>query len=58
MDEEEFDRIADGFRDPRVWWIENGQWWKHNVWGTPSSYGPVNVDSEARQRYLQMKQPK
>jgi len=26
MSEEEFDRIADSFRDPRVWWCENGRW--------------------------------
>jgi hypothetical protein len=33
MTEEEFDRIADGFRDPRVWWRdENGEWKKDNIW--------------------------
>lgn len=26
MSEDEFDRIADTFRDPRVWWVEDGQW--------------------------------
>lgn len=26
MSEEKFDRIADTFRDPRVWWQENGTW--------------------------------
>jgi imidazoleglycerol phosphate synthase cyclase subunit len=26
MQEDEFDRIADTFRDPRVWWQENGKW--------------------------------
>lgn len=26
MDEADFDRIADTFRDPRVWWYENDQW--------------------------------
>ena len=34
MTEEEFDYIADGFRDPRVWRIENGQWVKDNIWGS------------------------
>ena len=24
MEEDKFDRIADTFRDPRVWWRENG----------------------------------
>ena len=42
MSEAEFDQIADTFRSPRVWWIENGRWWKDNVWGRPSCYGDVN----------------
>jgi N-acetyl sugar amidotransferase len=33
MTEEEFDRVADGFRDPRVWSKNgNGQWTKQNLW--------------------------
>jgi len=32
MTEDEFDRIADTFRDPRVWRKENGQWVKDNIW--------------------------
>lgn len=32
MGEEEFDAIADTFRDPRVWRRENGEWVKDNVW--------------------------
>ena len=33
MTEEEFDRIADTFRDPRVWWKnERGDWVKDNLW--------------------------
>lgn len=52
MTEEEFDRIADTFRDPRVWWIEEGQWVKENIWGKPSAYGPVYLtDPEQIQRY-------
>ncbi len=46
MSEEEFWSIADTFRDPRVWWIEDGQWWKMNLWGGSSSYGPVNLTHE------------
>lgn len=30
--EDEFDKVADTYRDPRVWWNENGQWKKHNIW--------------------------
>jgi imidazoleglycerol phosphate synthase cyclase subunit len=28
----EFERIADSFRDPRVWWKEDGKWVKQNIW--------------------------
>jgi hypothetical protein len=44
--EEEFDATCDSFRDPRVWWIEDGEWWKDNIWGKPSSYG-------GRDKYMQ-----
>jgi imidazoleglycerol phosphate synthase cyclase subunit len=32
MTEDEFDRIADTFRDPRVWRREGGRWVKDNFW--------------------------
>ncbi len=32
MTEAEFWKIADGFRDPRVWRKENGKWVKDNIW--------------------------
>jgi N-acetyl sugar amidotransferase len=41
MTEDEFDRVCDTFRDPRVWRVENGQWVKDNVWGGSSAYGPA-----------------
>ena len=44
--EDEFWEIADTFRDPRVWWIKNGEWWKNNLWGEPSSFGKVNLTKE------------
>lgn len=48
----EFDATADRFRNPRVWWIEGGKWWKHNLWGEPSAYGEVRLDDAAlRARY-------
>jgi N-acetyl sugar amidotransferase len=46
MTEDEFWAIADGFRDPRVWWIEHGQWWKDNVWGESSAYGAVHLPKD------------
>jgi hypothetical protein len=30
MTEAEFDAVADTFRDPRVWWYENG-WKRHEL---------------------------
>ena len=37
MTEEEFDRVADTFRDPRVWSKnERGEWTKQNIWDTPA----------------------
>lgn len=51
MTEEEFDRIADSFRDPRVWWIEKGEWYKQNVWGSPSSYGKVALPEDKWEKY-------
>ncbi len=41
MSEEEFDSIADKFRDQRVWKIKDNKWFKENLWGGESSYGTV-----------------
>ena len=51
-EEEEFDQVADTFRDHRVWWIKNGEWWKHNVWGEPSSYGDVVLPQDKWGKYF------
>ncbi len=51
MTEEEFDTIADSFRSPRVWRIENGEWVKDNVWGCSSSYGSVKLDKSEWSKY-------
>ncbi len=52
MSEEEFDEIADRFRDPRVWWIENGEWRKGNPWGGESSFGKAHItDPNIAKRY-------
>jgi hypothetical protein len=52
MSEEEFDRIADAFRDPDVWWIRDGKWWKDNVWGEPSAYEDVKLSESMHSKYL------
>ena len=41
MAETDFDRIADTFRDPRVWMVRNGEWVKMDVDGVERSYGKV-----------------
>jgi len=46
MSEDEFWNIADTFRDPRIWWIENNEWCKDNIWGGASSYGPVHLSEK------------
>ncbi len=53
MSEAEFDAIADTFRDPRVWWIEDDQWVKQDIWGGCSAYGPVHLaeDDPRRAKY-------
>jgi len=47
MEENEFDRICDTFRDPRVWRVENGQWVKETIWGEPAAFGPVLAEPAA-----------
>lgn len=49
--EEKFDHEADKFRDPRVWWIENGQWYKDDITGEPGCYGKVHLTMEEQLRY-------
>lgn len=48
MTEEEFDQVCDGFRDPRVWRVEHGNWVKDNIWGAPAAYGRVQAPILAR----------
>ncbi len=52
MGEDEFWLIADTFRDPRVWWIKDGRWYKDNIWGEPSSYGRVYLTPKEQKKYI------
>lgn len=52
MTELEFWETADKFRDPRVWWIQNGEWQKENIWGGSSSYGKVALPENQWSRYF------
>jgi N-acetyl sugar amidotransferase len=51
MTEEEFWQIADSFRDPNVWSIQDGLWIKENIWGGKSSYGKVHLEPKDQLRY-------
>ena len=52
MNESEFWEIADTFRDPKVWWIEDGMWYKDNIWNDRSSYGKVRLKKELWKKYI------
>lgn len=52
MDREEFFRTADTFRDPRVWWIQDGKWWKDCLWGKAESFGEVKLPKEMWEKYI------
>ena len=49
--EEYFDYVADTYRDPRVWWIEDNLWWKDDITGQPGCYGKVHLGSEEQLKY-------
>lgn len=51
MSKKQFWATADSFRDPRVWWIKNGEWWKENIWGGSSSYGEVHLPIDKQDLY-------
>ena len=51
MSEEEFWRVADGFRDPKVWTIKNGEWVKDCIWGSEETFGKVYLDKSNWKKY-------
>ena len=50
-DEEYFDKIADSFRDPSVWWIRNNSWFKKDIDGKERSYGKTKLDQKLVKSY-------
>lgn len=50
--DEEFNKLADTYRDHRVWWIQDDAWWKENLWGNSSEYGPVYLDKKDQGKYI------
>jgi len=55
MSEDEFWNIADGFRDHRVWGIENNQWVKNDIDGVVRPYGNVNLNESQKNNFLKKK---
>lgn len=51
--EKEFDKVADSFRDPSVWWIRNGKWCKKDIDGIERTYGLINLNSKQQKNYFQ-----
>ena len=47
--ENEFDSVADSFRDPNVWWIKNNQWVKLDIDGVERSYGHINISNHLKE---------
>lgn len=52
MKEDEFWKIADTFRDQRVWRIKNGSWFKDNIWGDEKEYGKVYLNESFWGKYM------
>ena len=51
LKETDFWKIADKFRDPRVWIIKNKQWYKDNIWGEESAYGDVYLNKNEQENF-------
>jgi hypothetical protein len=51
MSEQEFDEIADSFRDDRVWHIKDGLWWKDDILGKSKSYGKSYLSTQQQKKY-------
>ena len=56
MSEDEFWNIADTFRDPRVWRIENNAWIKKDIVGQFSSYGHVALNNNQKKKFEEKRQ--
>ena len=51
ISEDEFDRIADKFRDERVWSVIDNKWHKMDIDGEFRSYGYCNLNNEEKKKY-------
>ena len=55
MSEQEFWRVADSFRDPKVWKIKDGKWVKNCIWGTIEEFGIVQLDRPLWKNFQEVK---
>jgi len=53
-DFESFMKVADSFRDPRVWKISENNWVKDTIWGGVQKFGEVYLDNESAKRFEQI----
>ena len=51
MSEEEFDHIADTFREPKVWMIDNKKWYKEDIDGEIRCYGETSLNIDSQEKY-------
>lgn len=51
ISEDEFDYIADTFRDENVWSIENNKWYKKDIDGKYREYGFCNLNNKQKKKY-------
>lgn len=49
--ESDFDKCADRFREPSVWWINKGFWCKQDIDGVTREYGPVTLGESEQKKY-------
>jgi N-acetyl sugar amidotransferase len=46
-----FLKIADNFRDPKVWWIKNGYWYKNCLWSNEAKFEKVKLNKKYWSKY-------
>ncbi len=51
ISEDEFDHIADKFRDSRVWSIVDNKWYKTDIDGVYRDYGFCNLNKNEMKKY-------
>ena len=49
---DKFFQIADTFRDPNVWWIKNGYWYKKCAWGKEEKFEKVLLNKKMQKKYF------